>query len=91
MKKYERERDSSVAKVVRVVLWKSGERIRGTVRGPLLSDQSGHANQEIIGSNGELSPEAALAVAERLSAQYVCPLVVRDDDDLWQHEWGELM
>jgi hypothetical protein len=29
MKKCEHERDSSEAKVVRVVLWKSGERIRG--------------------------------------------------------------
>jgi hypothetical protein len=90
VKKYELERDTSDATVVRVILWRGGKRARGTVRSPLLSVQHASVSQEIIGANGELSPQEALAEAERLAAQYSIPVVVRDEEDLWQPEWGEL-
>jgi len=77
MKKYELERDTSDAKVVRVILWRGGKRARETVRGPLVSVQHTNVSQEIIGAKGELSPQEALAEAERLAAQYSIPVSER--------------
>ena len=45
---------------------------------------------EVAGQNGSLSPQQALAMAGEMAGRSGVPVVVWDDEGLWQPEWGEL-
>jgi hypothetical protein len=75
---------------VTVTLFRHGKFVRADVAGPV---QAGGEmmSMDIIGQEGNLSVPHALNMAINLATRHKVKIVVRDDNNLWKEEWGQLI
>ena len=75
---------------VTVTLFRNGKFVRADVAGPVQAGRE-MMSPDVIGQEGNLPVAHALNMAITLATRHKVKIVVRDDNNLWKKEWGELV
>ena len=75
---------------VTVTLFRNGKFVRADVAGPVQVGRE-MMSLDIVGQDGNLPVPHALNMAITLATRHRVKIVVRDNNNLWKKEWGELI
>jgi hypothetical protein len=75
---------------VTVTLFRNGKHIRADVAGPVQAGRE-MLTPDVMGQDGNLPVPNALNMAITLATRHKVKIVVRDENNLWKKEWGELV